>query len=984
MKRIITCIYLLILTTTLNAQKNYWQQEVNYEIEVKLNDKTHTLHAYEEIEYTNNSQDKLDFIWFHLWPNAYKNNNTALAKQMITGGSSKFHFAEEAQRGYIDSLNFKANNQTLKWEYHPQHVDIAKVYLTKPLAPGEKIVISTPFKVKLPDSFSRLGHVGKQYQITQWYPKPAVYDEDGWHPMPYLNQGEFYSEFGSFEVSITLPETYIVGATGNLKTESELQFLDSLAKTDKQKLLEEQSSDSIESKDTNKAPTNRNFKTITYTQDNVHDFAWFADQTYEVLKGEIDLPNSDRTVKLYALFNKQNYKVWQDIIQYMQDATFYYSKWIGDYPYDVVTVVDGALSAGAGMEYPTITVLGAGTPFGLDQVTTHEIGHNWFYGILGSNERKNPWMDEGINSLYENRYIETKYPEQKLISMMGIEEDKGIGGWFARTTRLNDLEYGKLSELAYLVNARRNLDQPINLAADEFTSMNYGTIVYMKSAMALKHLMKYLGKDEFDRIMNLYYEQWKFKHPKPEDFKAIFEKETEKDLSWFFDDLLESTKKVDYKISKIKNTEKGYKINLKNKGDIASPVPVIALAGQDTVINHIEEGFTGKKEIKFPDNTIDKVIIDPEHYTLDLYRKDNQVYLNKTFKKNDGLDIVPIGGVETGPEKRINFLPSMGANTRDKYMIGAVFYNNVAPQNKFNYVIMPMYSFGLNQIAGSAELNYSVYPSSLFQEITFEGKGKQYAGYQKAEPSITFNLKPNKLRTSPKQWLKFRYTAIGVDTELQPTYESDYQILSAIYNIENGNALTEYSFNSEIQHKPKDFTLWKNKAVLKHQYQQRKFASLNLFFGTFLNNDNVHPSFQLGMSGSTNYLMESTFLDRAQISNTFTAFEHQTDLEHGGFRAFLPAATTNNWLAAANVDIDMPFINLVSLYGDVGVISNDVYYGSGLKIDLFNNALGFYFPLVGTNFNGVVENFVSFRDQIRFSLNLKQINPFDIIKDIGN
>jgi hypothetical protein len=394
MKNFIICVYLVIQATMLNAQNKYWQQEVNYDINVKLDDKTHTLHAYEEIEYTNNSSDKLDFIWFHLWPNAYKNNKTAFAKQQIANGSSRFHFSEDTKRGYIDSLNFKVNNEVLKWEFHPKHEDIAKVYLNDPLAAGEKIVISTPFKVKLPDSFSRLGHVGKQYQITQWYPKPAVYDKEGWHPMPYLDQGEFYSEFGSFEVSITILENYVVGATGNLNTESELHFLDSLAQTDKQHLLSDQSSDSSTLKDTDEIPINQKYKTITYTQDNVHDFAWFADQTYEVLKGEINLPNSGETVTLYALFNKQNYEVWQDIIEYMQDATFYYSKWIGDYPYDVVTVVDGALSAGAGMEYPTITVLGASSPFSLDQVTTHEIGHNWFYGILGSNERTHPWMVE--------------------------------------------------------------------------------------------------------------------------------------------------------------------------------------------------------------------------------------------------------------------------------------------------------------------------------------------------------------------------------------------------------------------------------------------------------------------------------------------------------------------------------------------------------------------------------------------------------------
>ena len=220
----------VLLSTIVFCEKEYFQQDVAYDINVQLDDENHTLSAFEKITYTNNSPDTLQFIWFHLWPNAYKNDSSALAHQFLHLGSTRFKYTKEKDRGYIDSLDFSVDSVNAKWDYHPEWIDVAKVTLPKPLLPKGTVTIETPFFVKLPKVISRLGHTGKHYEITQWYPKPAVYDKNGWHPMPYLNMGEFYSEFGSFDVKITLPRNYRIMATGDLVNgETELAWLDSLA-----------------------------------------------------------------------------------------------------------------------------------------------------------------------------------------------------------------------------------------------------------------------------------------------------------------------------------------------------------------------------------------------------------------------------------------------------------------------------------------------------------------------------------------------------------------------------------------------------------------------------------------------------------------------------------------------------------------------------------------------------------------------------------
>ena len=217
MKSLNFLLFFITAFSSIGNAQDYFQQEVNYTIKVKLDDEKHELSASETIQYINNSPDELKFIYIHLWPNAYKDNSTALAKDLLRTGNTKFYFSEEKDKGYIDQLDFKINGQPAKWELLKDSIDICKLYLNQPLKSKDSITISTPFHVKIPSAeFSRLGHVGQSYQVTQWYPKPAVYDKNGWNQMPYLQQGEFYSEFGSFDVSITLPKNYVLGATGDM------------------------------------------------------------------------------------------------------------------------------------------------------------------------------------------------------------------------------------------------------------------------------------------------------------------------------------------------------------------------------------------------------------------------------------------------------------------------------------------------------------------------------------------------------------------------------------------------------------------------------------------------------------------------------------------------------------------------------------------------------------------------------------------------
>ncbi|HQW42464.1 MAG TPA: M1 family metallopeptidase, partial [Flavobacteriales bacterium] len=726
---VLTCTFL----TSLSAiAQDYFQQQVDYTINVRLDDATHTLHAHEDFTYTNNSSTSLDTIWIHVWPNAYKDRISALCKQLARDGDLDLHFAKEEERGSIDSLDFSANEQKLAWGFHPKHEDIAWLLLTEPLRPTDSITVSTPFRVQIPDGkFSRLGHTGEAYYITQWYPKPAVFDAQGWHTMPYLSSGEFYSEFGSFDVTIILPENYVVGATGMLQTAEERAFMDRLAAIQ----------DTTTTRGSNAIPASSSgLKTIRFTQDKVHDFAWFADKRFIVRKSEVALPKSGRTVTTWALFTPRNKDVWAKGVNYVDRAVLHYGEHVGEYPYDACTAVDGTISAGGGMEYPMITIINSTSDAqSLDNVITHEVGHNWFYGILGSNERDHAWMDEGMNSFVELLYMRKYYPNGQLaISIPFLKKTFG---------QIKDIHRFQ-SEMGYRLNARRNLDQPLSLSSNDFTMINYGTMVYMKTALVMDHLLAYLGEETMDRCLQAYYNAWKFKHPQPEDMRVVFEKESGKDLGWVFDGMIGSDQKVDVKALRCKGED-----GLRIRSNFNSPVPfpISFWIGSDSLGSDWIQIAPGRTETLTEWPNADRIVIDANNRTLDIDRRNNKVRSHGLCKRGHFPKFEPFLGLERNDRRSIYYAPAVAWNGHDGFQAGLVLHNTTFPSQRTEWVLAPLYGFGSQRIGGAARIEHHSdrMQSPLFQNITLGLSGRMASTYHDADvtswyrklsPYITFQL----------------------------------------------------------------------------------------------------------------------------------------------------------------------------------------------------------------------------------------------------
>ncbi len=960
---------------SLIAQQNqYWQQEVNYKINVTLDDVTNYLNGDIQIDYKNNSPSELSFIYFHLWPNGYSNNDTDLAKQILNRRGPRKLFEIDSIRGYIDSLDFKTEDNILKWEYLPEHIDICKVFLNSPLKSGESITISTPFRVKIPaGDISRLGQAGGSYAITQWYPKPAVYDEDGWHEMPYLDMGEFYSEFGSFDVNITVPKNYVVAATGNLQNKEEIQWLDSLANLTSK-------IDSFERKDP-KIESSKKFKTLHYTEKNIHDFGWFANKNFNVLKSEVTLPRTNKIVTTWAFFPNREAYLWKNACEYINDALSYYSKWNGDYPYNNCSAVHGPLGAGGGMEYPTITVVGnTGSAFSLEEVIMHEVGHNWFYGMLGFNERDFPFLDEGINSTNEFRYTITKYPESKLSN-----GTLGVSNSIANFLEIEDLPNYYMYSSAYLINARRNYDQPSNLHSTAYTNFNYG-LIYYKPAAAFNYLREYLGDETYDKTFQNFFDEWHYKHPSPDDLNKTLQENSKFDLSWFTNDILTTTKKMDYKLARIKGNE----VLVKNSGDIASPFPLQGIKDSTEVFEIWQEGFTGEKWITLPEQDFDKVVIDKDQITLDVYKQNNSIKSKGLFTKVEPVRPKLLLGFDNYDKTEIYFSPIIGWNNYNKTMVGATFHNISIFKKRFEYLLSPMYGFGNKDLAGSGQLFFH-FPvkSGAFRNVDFEVAGKQYGAlnnnsYNKLSGKLTFEIRES-LTNNNEFRVNLKMTHANTLGGSPDDYAQFYQLE---FNKKSISKFTPLNLNLLTEFGP-DFSKLQLEGSLVKHYIKRKYAlNIDFFAGKFLTHNTNSGIYNFSLSGKTDYLYEHSMLARFHTPND-EWYTNQFINSEGGFASLsYPIVMSSDWMVALKISHELPFnlrpyFNIAALPSNENIFHQSVFYEGGIRFGI-KDAFEVYFPLIYTHEleKETYEDISQLKNRIRFVLDLNKVNPINLLKKI--
>lgn len=589
----------------------YWQQRADYNIKVSLDTAANMVTGSETITYTNNSPDDLSHLWLQLDQNLFKDGSR---------GNDEYDSPRVRWRGAFrkggDVLESVSVIQDGEKEDIHYLVDGTRmiIYLAKPLpARGGKLDIQISWHFSVPKYGSdRMGKFrskdGMIYEIAQWYPRMYVYDDvHGWNPLPYLGEGEFYLEYGDFNVQITVPHGFIVAATGVLRNPDEV-----LTRTERDRLEEARKTDEtvhvipadqVGSPDTR--PSGDGDLTWVFQADSVRDFTWAASRAF------IWDASHWNDILLMAVYPKEGIAAdtsarkpgWESVVQMMRHTFMYYSTNYYPYPYPVAVNVAGRV---LGMEYPMIVFCSvhARGQF-LYRVTDHEFGHSWFPMMVGSDERRHAWMDEGFNT-FLNYYSNKDFYGDSSDQSKSLQADA----------------------IARDMLTSRN-DQPIDTRADQVLPRNMGFLEYSKPAFGLMLLRQFvIGPKRFDPAFRAYIRRWAFKHPQPSDFFRTIDDYTGEDLSWFWRGWFYTTHVLDQAVDSVVADSAVTRIYMSNDSGLVMPTELqVTFANGDSsdIKLPVEIWFDGN-DYSYPvysDMKVVRVVIDPNHELPDVDRSNN-------------------------------------------------------------------------------------------------------------------------------------------------------------------------------------------------------------------------------------------------------------------------------------------------------------------------------------------------------------------------
>ncbi|MFY0685590.1 MAG: M1 family metallopeptidase [Cyclobacteriaceae bacterium] len=586
------------------AQNGYWQQRVEYNMDIDFDVNNHQFTGSQSIKYYNNSPDTLTKVFYHLYFNAFQPNSMMDVRSRNLPDPDRrvkdriFHLSEN-EIGYHKIDKLTQNGQVLDFLIEGT---VVEVDLASPVPPNSTTMLEMDFNSQVPVQIRRSGRnnsEGISYSMAQWFPKLAEYDHQGWQAHPYIAR-EFYAPWGDYNVNITIDKDFVVAASGILQNPNEIGY--------------GYEAEGVKIK-------RQKGKTLTwqFKAENVHDFMWAADPDYTHTTAQV--PNGPELHFFYQTDTLE--ENWKQLPQLASKAFEYLNDNFGKYPYPVFMVIQGG---DGGMEYPMSTLItGHRSIPSLLGVTVHEALHSWYQGVLATNESYLSWMDEGYTSYATSR---------TMANVLGGRDGLANAGNYR----------------GYYMLAASGKEEPQTTHSDQFeTNFAYGMSAYSKGSVSISQLGYIIGDSNRDRVLKRYFNEWKFKHPKLNDFVRIAEKESGMELDWYYDYWIKSTKQIDYAIDTVTSVGQQAMVSLKRIGKMPMPLDIVVTKKDGTQSSYYiplgimrgekanESGMTRKTlpdwywthpeyefTVDIPLDEISSIEIDSSQRMADVDRKNNK------------------------------------------------------------------------------------------------------------------------------------------------------------------------------------------------------------------------------------------------------------------------------------------------------------------------------------------------------------------------
>lgn len=903
-------IVLISLCTTIAAQNII---DVNAIVDVE----TKTISITQNIVYNNETKDTLNTIYLHDWNNSYSTKSTPLAKRFEEEFSTKFHLAKSEQRGFtlISKIADINNNTKLNFEYLKAHPDVIKVNLAQPLLPNTSYNIDLNYILVLPDAtFTDYGFTdSKDFELKNWYITPAVYNGK-WNYYSNKNLDDLFVPKANVTLQITHPSNY--------QASSELDLIN------------------ITRDNANSTQT-----TILHGKDRVN--------TYLSLRKfpNYGIVQTDNFVLVSNINAKDLPGAEKAIIT--DRITQFLSKNLGEYPHQklLASSIDYNKNPLYGLNQLPDFLRPFPDQFQYELKLLKTSLKKYLDNTLLLNPRKEHWLNEGLQIYFMIKYVETHYPDMKLLGTLA-------NVWGIRAFHAADLDFNFQYFLYSMEIARKNRDQPLSTSKDSLIKFNANIAGKYKAGVGLNYLNDFTEDLDLDQRITEFLKAYKLKSVRISDFETFLKSKTNKNIDWFFTDFVNTRKKIDFKINSVKTTADSIEITLKNKRTNSMPISLYSLSNDSVIGKRWIENISGTKTVSLPIDSTDKFVLDYHNIIPEFNQRDNYKAVNGSFLNNKPLQFRLIKDVEDPFYNQVFFMPLVEFNNiYDGLTLGTKVYNKTILRKRLNYKFSPQYATRSKSFTGGFSVFYT---HNLEDQNLFDITYGVTAGYQafgqdafftRIRPSLSFSFRDDSdFRKDKIDQINLRYVSItrklGDNAVIQELDEPDYGVFNIRYTHFNPGIINYSRFNTDLQ-------IADNFSKLSFNYEFRKLTksnrniNLRLYAGFFLDN-NTDPNsnfFSFALDRPTDYLFDLNYLGRSEDAGLFS---QQLLISEGGFKSMLETPFANKWMTTANFSTSI--WRYVQAYGDLGLVKNkfsptQFVYDSGIRLNLVEDYFELYFPI---------------------------------------
>lgn len=901
--------------------------DVAFDIDKKV------LTVTQELTFFNQTNDTLTNIVLNDWMNGYTSKNTPLAARFSDEFERSFHLAKEKERGRTSDINVIDENKTLlTWERDKNYPDVIQIRLREKLLPNQKAGITLTYSVKIPsDRFTKYGYGenGKMY-LKNCFLVPARYDNKSFIKYDNLNLDDCANALSDYEIAIKIPQ--------NSDLFSDLNE------------VQKETSNGI----TNYRLSGKNRLDFNLFVDKKKDFEVYKNNDIEVVS---DLKDN-------RLNDIQRAIVIDKIVNYVSEN-------LCKYPHEKIAIsqVDYDRNPFYGLNQLPLFISPFPDEFLFEIKFLKTYLNNYLHNTLQLDPRKDNWIYDGIQVYIMMKYIEEYHPNSKM--MGSVAKLKLLKGYNLVSLNFN----GQYSYL-YMLMARKNLDQPLSNPKNTLIKFNEKIASKYRAGLSLNYLDNYLGNNSVPNSIKQFILLNQTQQTQRKDFEKLLKSNTDENITWFFDRIIDSRDIIDFKFNKVTRTKDSISFSLKNKTNVNVPISVYGIKDKTIVSKKWLNNVVSDSVYSISRNDADKIVINYKNEVPEFNLRNNWRSLNGFRLNNRPIKFNFMKDLEDPYYNQILYVPTLEYNLYDGLLPGFRFHNKTILDKPFIFDINPTISTKTKNFSGKGFVYVNQYnrDSNLYNiRYSLGGHYLHYAPdayYTKLTPTVFMYFRPDDYRDNRKQTIIVKEVIIDKEKTAFTVNENseNYQIFNAKYYNTKTEVTNHFSFMGDFQYS-KNFGKLAVEVSYRKLFDSNRSLNLRLFAGTFLHNKTTSSYFDFGLDRPSDYLFESEYLGRSETKGLFS---QQSIIADGFFKSKLEVRTANRWMATTNVNYTI--WSWIEGYGDIGFIKNKdtdpkFVYDSGIRLNLVTDYFELFFPVYSSNGWEIGEK--NYGEKIRFIITFR-------------